>query len=149
MRRLQKYMTMEEITNLFNFIWQDEEVIKDWGEGEIATLPKKGALKNCNNWCGLSLLSVPGCWLMNVYRSNTSGSRLIAQQIINSRNWVSEFSVDRFSILSRSHSSYHFKVLESLYIRSCKPSLCKQRDCLLESMLLGSRFPWNFFFFLH
>ena len=51
--------------------------------------------------------------------------------MINSRECVADFNVDRFSILSRSHSLFHLKVLETLYVRSFQPSLCKQRDCLL------------------
>ena len=59
--------------------------------------------------------------------ANTSGSS-IAEHMINSRECVADFNVDRFSILSRSHSPFHLKVLETLCVQ---PSLCKQRDCLL------------------
>ena len=62
--------------------------------------------------------------------ANTSGSS-IAEHMINSRECVADFNVDRFSFLSRSHSLFHLKVLETLYIRSLHPSLCKQRDCSL------------------
>ena len=51
--------------------------------------------------------------------------------MINSWECVADFDVDRFSILSRSHSRFHLKVLKTLYVRSLQPSLCKQRDCLL------------------
>ena len=61
---------------------------------------------------------------------NTSGSS-IADYMINRRECVADFNVDRFSILSRSHSIFHLKVLETLYVRSLQPPLCKQRDCLL------------------
>ena len=67
---------------------------------------------------------------------NTSGSS-IADHMINNRECVADFNVDRFSILSRSHSLYHLKVLETLYVRSLQPSLCKQRDCLLGSNVIG------------
>ena len=62
--------------------------------------------------------------------ANTSGSS-IAEHMINSRECVADFNADRFSILNRSHSIFHLKVLETLYVRSLQPSLCKQRDCLL------------------
>ena len=62
--------------------------------------------------------------------ANTSGSS-IAEHMINSRECVADFNVDRFSILSRSHSLFHLKLLETLYVRSFEPSFCKQRDCLL------------------
>ena len=51
--------------------------------------------------------------------------------MINSRECVADFNVDRFCILSQSHSPFHLKVLETLYVRSLQPSLCKQRGCLL------------------
>ena len=47
---------------------------------------------------------------------NTSGSS-IAEHMINSRECVVDFNVDRFSILSRSHSLFHLKVFETLYVR--------------------------------
>ena len=59
--------------------------------------------------------------------ANASGSS-ISEHMINSRECVADFNVDRFS---RSHSFFHLKVLETLYVRSLQPSLCKQRDCLL------------------
>ena len=62
--------------------------------------------------------------------ANTYGSS-IAEQMINSRECVADFNVDIFSILSRSHSIFHLKVLETLYVRSLQPSLGKQRDYLL------------------
>ena len=67
---------------------------------------------------------------------NTSGSS-IADHMINSKECVVDFNVDRFGILSRSHSFYHLKVFETLYVRSLQPSLCKQRDCLLGLNEIG------------
>ena len=67
---------------------------------------------------------------------NTSGSS-IADHMINNRECVADFNVDRFSILSRLHSLYHLKVLETLYVRSLQPSLCLQRDCLLGLNVIG------------
>ena len=66
---------------------------------------------------------------------NTSGSS-IAAHMINDRECMAVFNVDRFRILSRSHSLYHLKVLETLYIRSLQPSLCKQRDHLLGLIVI-------------
>ena len=62
--------------------------------------------------------------------ANTSGSSIV-EHMINSKECVADFNVDRFSILSRSHSLFHLKVLETLYVRSLQPSLCNKRDCLL------------------
>ena len=55
----------------------------------------------------------------------------IADHMINNRECVVDLNVDRFRNLSRSHFLYHLKVLETLYVRSLQPFLCKQRDCLL------------------
>jgi hypothetical protein len=49
-----------ELLHLFNLIWQKEEVPEDWRNGVIVTLPKKGNLSDCDNWRGITLLSVPG-----------------------------------------------------------------------------------------
>lgn len=43
---------------LFQAIWEEEIYPSDWKEGVIAKIPKKGSLTNCNNWRGISLLSV-------------------------------------------------------------------------------------------
>jgi hypothetical protein len=55
-----KEVIIDELTNLFNLIWETEEVPADWRHGVIVTLPKKGNLSDCNNWRGITLLSVPG-----------------------------------------------------------------------------------------
>ena len=34
----------------------------------------------------------------------------------------------RFEVLPRVRNSYHLSILESLFIRSCEPKTCKQRD---------------------
>ena len=57
--------------------------------------------------------------------------------MINSGECVADFNIDRFSILSRSRSFYHLKVLETLYVRSLQPSLCEKRDCLLGLNVIG------------
>ena len=63
------------------------------------------------------------------------------------------FNVDWVSILSRSHSLYHLKVLETLYALYLQPFLCKQRDCLLGLNVISllssahlSYSPPHFFF---
>ena len=44
---------------LFVAIWEGEEVPADWRKGIIIRIPKKGRLSDCNNWRGITLLSVP------------------------------------------------------------------------------------------
>ena len=46
--------------NLFAKIWDEEKVPADWREGLVIKLPKKGDLRDCSNYRGTMLLSVPG-----------------------------------------------------------------------------------------
>ena len=52
--------TVEILYSLFENIWEKEEVPTNWKEGYLIKLPKKGDLSNCNNYRGITLLSVPG-----------------------------------------------------------------------------------------
>ena len=45
---------------LYNCVWKTEKIPSDWRSGTILNLPKKGDLSDCNNWKGITLLSVPG-----------------------------------------------------------------------------------------
>ena len=44
---------------LFTDIWEGKKLPKDWTEGVIVKIRRKGALKNCNNWRGITFPSVP------------------------------------------------------------------------------------------
>ena len=52
--------TTSLLHSLFSKIWEKEEVPAQWREGIMIKLPKKGGLKDCNNYRGIMLLSVPG-----------------------------------------------------------------------------------------
>ncbi|VDP35854.1 unnamed protein product [Schistosoma curassoni] len=45
---------------LFNKIWDEEQVSTDWKEGLLVKIPKKGDLIMCDNYRGITLLSIPG-----------------------------------------------------------------------------------------
>lgn len=47
------------LTHLFQKIWDEDTIPKDWSKGLIFKLQKKGDLSNCNNWRGITLLSIP------------------------------------------------------------------------------------------
>ena len=49
----------EVLHNLFRKVWDSEKVPDDWTKGIIIKLPKKGDLGNCDNWRGITLLSIP------------------------------------------------------------------------------------------
>ncbi|KAJ8356898.1 hypothetical protein SKAU_G00196920 [Synaphobranchus kaupii] len=50
--------SVKVLTDLFRNIWDKNVIPVDW-EGLIAKIPKKGNLQNCNNWRGITLLSIP------------------------------------------------------------------------------------------
>ena len=52
--------TVEILYKLFEAIWIEEVVPNDWKLGDLIKIPKKGDLQNCDNYRGISLLSVPG-----------------------------------------------------------------------------------------
>ncbi len=41
-------------------IWEERRVLKEWINSILIPIPKKGHLKNCDNWRGISLLEVVG-----------------------------------------------------------------------------------------
>lgn len=46
--------------SLFAKIWEKEEIPEEWKEDLIVKQPKKGDLRDCGNYRGIMLLSVPG-----------------------------------------------------------------------------------------
>jgi hypothetical protein len=51
---------------LLEKIWKEEMIPKEWEEGLIIKIPKKGDLSNCNNCRGITLLSTPSKILIRV-----------------------------------------------------------------------------------
>lgn len=47
------------LTDLFQNIWNSNTIPEDWSKGLIVKVPKKGNIKNCDNWRGITLLSIP------------------------------------------------------------------------------------------
>lgn len=52
-------LTESILKELFEMIWDKEEVPSDWTKGIIIKIPKKGDLTICDNSRGITLLSVP------------------------------------------------------------------------------------------
>ena len=64
-------------------VWQDKRIPDDWNETTIIRIPKKGALNDCNNWRGMTLLSIPSKILAKIVinrLSNVVDSRLREEQ---------------------------------------------------------------------
>ena len=75
--------TIKALTNLLNCCWKQQKVPEDWQSGIIVKLPKKGNLADCNNWRGVTLLSVPGKALSSVLLErlrDTADDRLREEQ---------------------------------------------------------------------
>ena len=66
---------------LFTSIWEEKELPKDWTEGIIVKIPKKGARSNCNNWRGITLLSIPSKILSKIIIQRISEA--VDQQLRN------------------------------------------------------------------
>ena len=47
------------LTEFFESIWDKETVPSDWAKGIFIRLPKKGNLHVCDNWRGITHLSIP------------------------------------------------------------------------------------------
>lgn len=45
--------------SLFDTIWKRKKIPDDRNQGIIIRIPKKGALSECSNWRGITLLSIP------------------------------------------------------------------------------------------
>lgn len=50
--------TSKKIEEILNKVWEQEKTPNSWKRGLIIKLPKKGNLKNCKNWRGITLLPV-------------------------------------------------------------------------------------------
>ena len=61
--------TVRELEHLFKLIWKNEIMPKEWKQSLIIKIPKKGDTTQCDNYRGISLLSVP--------------SKIFARAIIN------------------------------------------------------------------
>ena len=50
--------TKDVLNQLFNKIWEKEEIPEEWRSGLLVKLPKKGDLTRCENWRGITLLCI-------------------------------------------------------------------------------------------
>ena len=51
--------TVRELEYLFKEIWDNEVIPRAWKQSLIVKIPKKGDTTQCDNYRGISLLSVP------------------------------------------------------------------------------------------
>ena len=58
--------SLDKLKCHLNNVWQYETVSNDWKRGTIVCIPKKGNLRDCSNWRGITLLSVLEKILSNI-----------------------------------------------------------------------------------
>ena len=56
----------DRILTLMKQMWAEGTVVRDWKDAEIVPIPKKGDLRMCDNWRGISLLDVVGKMFVRV-----------------------------------------------------------------------------------
>ena len=54
------HATADALQPLFAKIWTENKFPCDWKEGHVVKIPKKGDLGKCDNYRGITLLSIPG-----------------------------------------------------------------------------------------
>ncbi|KAL1448183.1 hypothetical protein WDU94_005664 [Cyamophila willieti] len=58
--------TLKIIHTLFNKVWTEKCLPKDWKSATVVPIHKKGSKRKCDNYRGISLLSVPGKLLARI-----------------------------------------------------------------------------------
>ncbi|VDP41669.1 unnamed protein product [Schistosoma mattheei] len=70
---------------LFKKIWKEEQVPMDWKEGHLIKIPRKGDLSKCENYRGITLLSIPGKVFNSVAEPDERCSRCLTSR---STSWT-------------------------------------------------------------
>ena len=50
----------ELLLDLVHTVWEEGRVPREWADATLVPIPKKGNLRNCDNWRGIALLDVVG-----------------------------------------------------------------------------------------
>ena len=48
------------LLDLIHTVWEERQVPREWADAILVPIPKKGNLRNCDNWRGIALLDVVG-----------------------------------------------------------------------------------------
>ena len=51
---------MELLLDLVHAVWEESWVPREWADAILVPIPKKGNLRNCNNWRGIARLDMVG-----------------------------------------------------------------------------------------
>nr|KAG5701644.1 hypothetical protein BaRGS_019333 [Batillaria attramentaria] len=83
MLRAEETMTPRLLAEMFQKIWEDESPPDTWKTGLIVKIPKKGNLSDCNNWRGITLLSLTSkifSKVIHIRLSKAQGDQLREEQ---------------------------------------------------------------------
>ena len=80
---------IQKLVHLFNLCWTKEQVSEEWRKGLIVKLPKKGNISDCNNWRGVTMLSVPSI-LRHLAEQNQSRNRRKASR---RASWIPKWTL--------------------------------------------------------
>ena len=61
------------LLELLRLVWAESAVVSDWRDAVIVPIPKKGNLKLCDNWRGISLLDVVGKLFARILQDRLQG----------------------------------------------------------------------------
>jgi hypothetical protein len=67
--------------------------------------------------------------------SRTGDNSAIAEHLANNPDCLDHYSRARFKVLAYARSEYHLKMLEAIYITSCRPDLCAQKNFVFTLQL--------------
>ena len=59
------------IADLVYSIWEERRVPKEWVDAILIPVLKKGNLRSCDNWCGISLLEVMGKVVARIIKTDS------------------------------------------------------------------------------
>ena len=66
-------------------------------------------------------------WMINGQNKPIKSPSAIGDHLLNNPDCSKHYSDNKFSIISKGRNLYHLSVLESLFIKTYKPNLCKQK----------------------
>ena len=59
----------------------------------------------------------------------------IGDHLLSNPECAHQYTDDKFKILTRGRNQFHLKTLESLFIQTLKPDLCKQKQYVYKTIL--------------
>ena len=71
----------------------------------------------------------------NDQKPSASYFTAIGKHLLSNPECARHYKDDMFSILSKGRNQFHLKTLESLFIKTMKPELCKQKQCVYKTVL--------------